>query len=91
MENNVILKVEHLGKSFGSHEVLKDINFEVQERYFETTLKLSGDDELVEEFNDAYRRFIDTFKSYIYGENEENVYKCAYKLLKENKLKDIMS
>ena len=66
---------------------MKGINFDVQERYFETTLKLRGNDELVEEYNDSCRRFVDTFKSYIYGENEENVYKCAYKLLKENKLK----
>lgn len=66
---------------------LKGIDFDVQERYFETTLKLSGNDELAEEFDDAYRRFESTFKSYIYGENEENVYKCAYKLLKEKGLK----
>ncbi len=28
-QNEIILKVEHLGKSFGAHEVLKDIDFEV--------------------------------------------------------------
>lgn len=29
MDNQVVLQVEHLGKSFGTHEVLKDIHFKV--------------------------------------------------------------
>ncbi len=29
MDKEIILRVEHLGKSFGTHEVLKDIHFEV--------------------------------------------------------------
>ena len=42
MENNVILKVEHLGKSFGSHEVLKDINFEVSKGEVVSVIGASG-------------------------------------------------
>ena len=28
--NETILKVQHLGKSFGTHEILKDIDFSVK-------------------------------------------------------------
>ncbi|MGN1227305.1 MAG: CinA family protein [Christensenellales bacterium] len=66
---------------------LKDISYSVKENYYETAVEILGSTELNEEYLDVLRRFSDTFKSYIYGVNEENVYKCAYKLLKENDLK----
>ena len=34
----------------------------------------------------AISKYINAFKTYIYGKNEENVYLCAYKLLKEKKV-----
>lgn len=42
MENNAILKVEHLGKSFGTHEVLKDIHFEVRKGEVVSVIGASG-------------------------------------------------
>ncbi|MBQ8749522.1 MAG: CinA family protein [Clostridia bacterium] len=66
---------------------LKGLSFNVSERYYETTVEIMGDEELREEFIDVVRRFADTFKNFVYGINEENVYKCAYKLLKDKNLK----
>ena len=42
MNNDVILKVSHLGKSFGTHEVLKDIDFEVHKGEVITVIGSSG-------------------------------------------------
>lgn len=42
MNDNVILKVSHLGKSFGTHEVLKDIDFEVHKGEVITVIGSSG-------------------------------------------------
>ena len=41
-KNEVILTVKHLGKSFGSHEVLKDIHFEVQKGEVISVIGSSG-------------------------------------------------
>ena len=42
MEKQTVLKVEHLGKSFGSHEVLKDIHFEVAKGEVVSVIGSSG-------------------------------------------------
>ena len=31
-QNEVVIEIRHLGKSFGDHEVLKDIDFTVRRR-----------------------------------------------------------
>ena len=42
MDNQIVLQVEHLGKSFGSHEVLKDIHFEVRKGEVISVIGASG-------------------------------------------------
>ena len=42
MEKQTVLQVEHLGKSFGSHEVLKDIHFEVSKGEVISVIGASG-------------------------------------------------
>ena len=66
---------------------LKGLSYTVKERYYETEVEISGNAEMLEEYNDAVRRFGEAFKNVIYGIDEENVYKCAFKLLKEKGIK----
>ena len=40
---NEIIKVEHLSKKFGNHEVLKDINFSVEAGKVTSIIGASGD------------------------------------------------
>lgn len=42
MDNQVVLQVEHLGKSFGTHEVLKDIHFKVSKGEVISVIGSSG-------------------------------------------------
>ena len=42
MAEDIILQVSHLGKSFGSHEVLKDIHFDVKKGEVISVIGSSG-------------------------------------------------
>lgn len=70
---------------------LKGVSYTAKERYFETSVEIWGNDDQKEEYLDVLRKFVDSFKAFIYGVDEENVYKCAYKLLKENGAKLILA
>lgn len=66
---------------------LKEIEFSAYERYYETTVNMKGSDVMQEEFEDVYRRFKETFKSYIYGENADNIFTHTYNVLKEKNIR----
>jgi len=66
---------------------LKEISYKVVEKHFETVVEITGSDALEDVFVDTVRKFADVFKSFVYGIDEQNVYTCAYKLLKENGVK----
>ena len=42
MENNVVIRFEHVNKSYGNREILKDFNLEIRKGEFLTIIGSSG-------------------------------------------------
>lgn len=66
---------------------LTSVYVDITERYFETDVFIKAPESYRDEFDEIVRLISVSFKSYIYGINEQNIYTAVFDLLKYNNLK----